>query len=128
MLPIKNLIELVVKSLGRGLFILKLTAIQARPQVPRSLSVAVPPGVIVSLASFGLTRPSRLSRRKPTDAMPWPRSPQQKDTIRQLRWNARPGDHGPCGRRQRDFEFRRCPLCWREQLVHAPVLSARTTF
>jgi hypothetical protein len=43
MLPIKNLIELIVKSLGRGIFILKLTAIQARPQVPRPLSVAVPP-------------------------------------------------------------------------------------
>jgi hypothetical protein len=43
MLPIKNPIELVVKSLGRGLFVLKLTAIQARSQVPRSLSVAVPP-------------------------------------------------------------------------------------
>src|SRR5882672_4113741 len=43
MLPIKNLIELVVKSLGRGLFVLKLTAIQARSQVPRSRSVAVPP-------------------------------------------------------------------------------------
>jgi hypothetical protein len=38
MLPIKNPIELVVKSLGRGLFVLKVTAIQ-----PRSLSVAVPP-------------------------------------------------------------------------------------
>src|SRR6266446_4758643 len=43
MLPIKNLIELVVKSLGRGLFVLKLTAIQARSQVPRPLSFAVPP-------------------------------------------------------------------------------------
>jgi hypothetical protein len=43
MLPIKNLIELIVKSLGRGIFILKLTAVQARPQVPRPLSVAVPP-------------------------------------------------------------------------------------
>jgi hypothetical protein len=43
MLPIKNLIELVVKSLGRSLFVLKLIAIQARSQVPRSLSVTVPP-------------------------------------------------------------------------------------
>jgi hypothetical protein len=43
MLPIKNLIELVVKSLGRSIFVLKLTAIQARPQVPGSPFVAVPP-------------------------------------------------------------------------------------
>jgi hypothetical protein len=68
MLPIKNPIVLVVKSLGRGLFVLKLTAIQARSQVLRSLSVAVPAGETVLFAC--LVRPaSKLSRRKPTEAM-----------------------------------------------------------
>jgi hypothetical protein len=67
MLPIKKLIVLVVKSLGRGVFILKLTAIQARSQVLRSLSVAVPPAK-PSYSPAWFTRPANChgeSQRKP---------------------------------------------------------------
>src|SRR5260370_36691604 len=84
MLPIKNRIELVVKSLGRGIFILKLTAIQARSQVPRSLSVAVPRAK-PSHSPAWPHRPAKLSRRQQTEAMLRPLSPQQKDIIRTLR-------------------------------------------
>jgi hypothetical protein len=105
MLPIKNPIELVVKSLGRGLFVLKLTGIQARSQVPRSLSVAVPPA-------------------KPSYSLAW--SPSQQIVTAKANGSHAAAlifpakGHYPAtlqeclsersrlmGRRQRDLEFRR---------------------
>jgi hypothetical protein len=89
----QNLIELIVKSLGGGIFIQKLTAIHARPQVPRSLSVAVPPGVAVSLASMvspGHQNCHGESQREPC--------------------------HG------HDLLSKRT-LCWREELVRPPIIA-----